>query len=188
MKNLEKYIIDNRDKFDLEEPNPEHFEKFLGKNEKYRKSTDNFSWVYLLQVAAITILFVLSSLWIYEKFFDDAKDQPFITLSDISQEYMEAEVYYTSLINRKYNEIKSFEFEDNSLEQDILLKELSEMDSIYLSLEKELNVERGNHMVISAMIRHYQLKLHIMSQIIEHLYQIRTEEKIKKEKDENIRI
>jgi hypothetical protein len=37
-----------------------------------------------------------------------------ITLADMAPEYREAEIYYTALINRKYNEIKSFDFHSNS--------------------------------------------------------------------------
>jgi hypothetical protein len=120
----------------------------------------------------IAVLVVLSSLWVYERIFPTEAEPGMLTLADISAEYRDAEIYYTSLINSKYNEIKSFDFHENSREQKILLKELSEMDKVYRSLEKELDAEGGNYMVINAMIRHYQLKLDIMNRILEHLYEI----------------
>ena len=188
MKKLEKYIIDNRENFDREEPQEGHFERFAERQADYRKRSGSFSWKYMLQAAAIALLFVISSLWVYEKISGSDKDATLITLADIAPEYREAEIYYTALINRKYNEIKSFDFHSNSREQEILLQELSEMDTIYKSLEKELNAERGNQMVISAMIRHYQLKLEIMSRILEHLHQVQYDEQFKSENDENFRI
>ena len=188
MKSLEKYIIKNRDKFDREEPEPGHLERFLDKQQGYSKKPRIYSWKYLLRAAAVTILAVLSSLWAYEKFSGATAEIYPATLADISHEYKEAEIYYTAMISRKYNEIKSFDFPDNSIEKDILLRELSEMDKVYKSLEKDLNTERGNHMVISAMIRHYQLKLTIMSRILEHLHQIESAEKLKTTEDEDIRI
>ncbi len=188
MKELEKYITDNREKFNREEPEKGHFERFESRQADYRKRSDSFSWKYMLQAAVIALLIVISTLWVYEKISGIDEDTTLITLADISPEYREAEIYYTALINRKYNEIKSFDFHSNSREREILLQELSEMDTIYKSLAKELNAERGNQMVISAMIKHYQLKLEIMSRILEHLYQVQSDEQIKSENDENIRI
>ncbi len=188
MKKLEKYIIDNRERFNREEPYEGHFERFSGRQANYRKRSGIFSWKYMLQAAAIVLLIMISSIWVYEKISGINEDSAMITLGDISSEYREAEIYYTELINRKYDEIKSFDFKSNSREREILLQELSEMDTTYRSLEKDLNAEKGNQMVISAMIKHYQLKLEIMSRILEHLYQVQSDRQIKSEKDESIRI
>ncbi len=130
----------------------------------------------------------MSSLWVYEKFSAGAKEMSLITLADISPEYGEAEIYYTALITHKYNEIKTFKFFDNSKEQEILLKELSEMDTLYESLKKDLNVEQGNQTVINAIIRYYQLKFNIMAQILEHLYQVQSLDKLNTKNDEEISI
>lgn len=185
---LEKYIISNREKFDPEEPDQGHFDRFLRKQESLRNRPSVFTWKYMLQAAAVTVLVVISTLWVYEKLTGTQENTVIIRLADISPEYGEAEMYYTSLINRKYNEIRTFDFRNGSGEHKMLLKELSEMDTIYKSLEKELNAERGNQMVINAMIRHYQLKLDIMNSILEHLYQVHNEEQLKTEDDDAIRI
>jgi hypothetical protein len=188
MKLLEKYIIENRENFDLKEPDEGHFERFDKKHRNFHRQQDKFSWKFMLQAAVVTLLVVLSSLWVFENLLAPSNKRETLTLSAISTEYMEAEIYYTTLINRKYNEIRSFDFHENSTEQEILLKELSEMDAIYKSLEEELDAERGNHMVISAMIRHYQMKLEIMGQILEHLNEFQTEKNLKVKEDENISI
>lgn len=185
---LEKYIIENRDKFDLEEPEPGHFERFAAKHGKQGNRGMNFTLKYILQAAAVTLLIALSSLWVYDRIAGGLQGRQVIDLADISTEYREAEIYYTSLITSKYNEIKSFYFQENPREQEILLRELSEMDTIYKSLRKELNTERGHQMVIHAMISHYQLKLDIMNRILEQLYQVQMEEKLKTEDDETIKI
>jgi hypothetical protein len=188
MEPIERYIIENRDRFDLEEPREGHFERFESKRQNIPGKPGSFSLSYLLKAVAVTILFALSSIWIYESLISQANIKTTLTLADISSEYRDAEIYYTALISRKLKEIKSFDFHDNSREQKIVLEELSEMDTIYKSLEKELDAERGNHMVINAMIRHHQLKLDIMSQLLEHLYEFQTAEKSKTENDENITI
>ena len=43
------------------------------------------------------------------------------------------------------------------------------MDSIYDNLQKELGANPNNERVIQAMIRHYQTKLKIMSDILDRL-------------------
>ncbi len=188
MDELEKYIRENRDAFDLAEPREGHFERFAGKMEKTAGTTSPFRWRYFLQAAVIAVLVILSSLWIYDRVSGPPDGHRMITLSDISAEYREAEIFYTSMINRKYEEIKSFDFHDNSLEQEMLLNELSEMDAVYRSLQEELSSEKGNQMIINAMIRHYQLKLEIMSRIIDHLYEIKNGEQSKTEDNEYISI
>lgn len=180
MHRIEKYIIDNREKFDIEEPDEGHFDRFMDRQEANRKSTGRFTWKHMLQAAAVTILLVLSSLWVYERFTGDKMDSGYITLAEIDPEYREAEIYYTSLINNKYDEIKSFDFPGNAGEQKMILKELAEMDTIYRSLEEELNTEGGNPMIINAMIQHYQLKVNIMNQILDHLHQVHNVEESKK--------
>ncbi len=188
MDELEKYIRENRERFDHAEPAEGHFERFAVKRDLAEASDSPFRWRYILQVAAITLLLVLSALWVYERVTGPSHDHDMITLSDISPEYREAEIYYTAMISRKYEEIKSFDFYDNTREQEILLSELSEMDAVYRSLQKELSAEKGNQMIISAMIRHYQLKLEIMSRIIDHLYEIKHGDHPKAENNESISI
>lgn len=188
MKELEKYIVENRREFDLDEPSDGHFERFAQRQALSGNKTAGFSWKYMLQAAAVAVLFILSALWIYERITGEEDEGALITLSDIAPEYRDAEIFYTAMINNKYKEIRSFNFKNNSTEQEILLRELAEMDTIYKSLEKELNQEQGNEMVISAMIRHYQLKLEIMSRILDQLHQVQSAQTIKSEEDAHITI
>ncbi len=177
MDNLEKYISDNRREFDIEEPAKGHFERFALKLEQRRRSRSSFRWQHMLQVAVIAVMVLLSSLWVYDRITGRPSEYQMITLSDISGEYREAELYYTALISRKYNEIKSFDFQGGSRDQEILLRELSEMDAVYRSLQQELKLEGDHPMIINAMLRHYQLKLEIMNRIMEHLREIKQGDK-----------
>lgn len=185
---FEEYINKKRDKFYQEEPEKGHLERFANKLDGYSVNSSGFSWSFLLRAAAIVVLVVFSSLWAYENFLRITTKSELSGLSEISTEYRDAEIYYTNLINHKYSEIKSYQFHNSPEEQDILLKELSEMDSIYKSLEDELKKEGSNQMIIYAMIRHYQIKLNIMIQILELLDQVKSMETIKTNNDENISI
>ncbi len=167
MNRLEKYIIKNRGKFESEEPGEGHFERFHNRLQARERSSSRFSWKNLLKVAAVILLLLGSTLLIY--FGSNQNEVQFITLADIDPEYREAEIYYTSLINRKYNEIISFDFHGNTGEKELLLRELSEMDNTYRILEQELNAEAGNRKVVDAMLMHYQLKVDIMGMILDRL-------------------
>jgi hypothetical protein len=173
---LEKFIIESRDEFNIEEPRKGHFERFSQKQRaRGHFGQPGFNPVFLVKAAAVILLIMLSSLWLYEKLPAGSAllNRGSLTLADMGTEYRDAEIYYTSLINEKYKEIGSFEF-GNTCERDFILTELAEMDSIYRALEKELNAEKGNLMIVNAMIRHYQLKLDIMGRILDQLHQVRS--------------
>ena len=170
MDNLEKYIIKNRDKFDMEEPGGDHFERFRNMLQQGERSSIRFSWINTAKVAAGIFIVLAFTFWLHFNS-GNGHDGLFITLADIDQEYHEAEIYYTSLINMRYNEIRSFDFHSNGREKDLLLRELSEMEDTYRLLEQDLNASAGNMVVVEAMLLHYQLKVDILDLILDRLHE-----------------
>ena len=83
-------------------------------------------------------------------------------------ELKEAEVYYTSLLNDKINQVKPLleQYPDlgKSLEQD-----LSELDSIYSELQQDLRDNIANDEVVEAMIQNYILKIQILEDLLEYM-------------------
>jgi len=65
----------------------------------------------------------------------------------------------------------------------LLMKEMSGMDSTYVSLQKELKANPNDERIINAMIEHYQTKLEVMSYIVNQLKTIRNENQNKKENE-----
>jgi hypothetical protein len=57
------------------------------------------------------------------------------------------------------------------------------MDSVYVSLQKELKANPNDERIINAMIEHYQTKVEIMSYIVNQLKTIRNDNKNKKENE-----
>ncbi|MCK4856268.1 MAG: hypothetical protein KAT31_18450, partial [Bacteroidales bacterium] len=98
-------------------------------------------------------------------------NQRVLSLQDISEEFGEAEFYYTSLINNKYQEINRLNINDPK-QKEMLMVELDEMDKLFHSLQKDFQVNPTDRRVINAMIAHYQIKVEIMSQIIEQLEEV----------------
>jgi|SRR6056297_716059 len=188
MKDLEKIVNENRSVFDSFEPDEGHFERFEQKLRQLHKSQNKiFTLGFMLKAAVVTLLVVLSGLWVYDKTFTTPTVKDGIALREISPEYSEVELYYTKLVNQKYNEINDFSFIDNK-QKEMLMHELNDMDSIYENLKKDLTLNPNDDRVINAMIQHYQLKVKVMNQILGQLQQVKNIEQEKQENYESTKI
>jgi hypothetical protein len=179
MKDLDKIIQENRQEFDIYEPNDGHFERFEQKLKSIGGKKKTFTFGYILKAAAVALLVVLSGLWVYDNL--DSRTNNGIALSEISPEYGEVEMYYTHLVNQKFDEINQCQTLD-STQKTMLTHELTEMDSIYETLKMDLTTNPSDQRIINAMIQHYQLKVEVMSQILNQLQQAQD---INKQKSEN---
>ncbi|MFP4025285.1 MAG: hypothetical protein ACLFVR_12240 [Thiohalospira sp.] len=188
MKDLEKIINENRSVFDSFEPNEGHFERFEQKlNQLHKSKSKTFTIGFMLKAAVVTLLVVLSGLWVYDQTIAPQPLKEGIALREISPEYSEVEMYYTKLVNQKYSEINDFSFVD-STQKEMLIHELNEMDSIYENLKKDLKINPNDDRVINAMIQHYQLKVEVMNQILGQLQQVKNIEQQKSENYESTNI
>jgi hypothetical protein len=177
MNKLEKQIQSHRHRFDNQEPPAGHMERFEQKLQ-HRQWRSLFSRIpYAVKAAALIALVALSSILIYEQARTFYLQNRVISLEDISEEFGEAEFYYTSLINTKYREIDRLNMDDPK-QKEMLMAELKEMDRLFHSLQKDFQANPKDERVINAMISHYQLKLEVMSQIIEQLEEVNQVNKI----------
>ncbi len=173
---LEKKIRENRELFDFAEPSEGHFERFSNKLERLHHKNKGVPWRTYLKAASIAILVVLSTLWMYDYLMGRLNAQQTISLGDLSPEYREVEVYYTSMFNAKYNEIDQCTFPEDTLQKKILIRELSDMDSIFVNLQNEIQLNPTDERIINAMIEHYERKLEVMNQILDQLKQLNNQE------------
>ena len=186
MKDLYNIAQENRNIFDSLEPKDDHFARFENKLKDFHKKKNTFSIGYLLKAAVVAILVVLSGLWVYDNFNATSINNG-IALREVSPEYNEVEIYYTQLVNQKYNELNQCQFID-STQKNILMQELTEMDKMYENLKKDLTTNPSDERVINAMIQHYQLKVEVMGQILQQLQQSRNINKQKYDKHESTEI
>ena len=170
MKNIENIIKTNKEKFDSREPAEGHFERFQKKLEKQKKRSQTFQWSVIMKAAVVSLLVVLSSLWVYDNVYKESTEQD-LALQEVSPEVKEAQMYYSSLVEEKYERIKSFDFEDEE-QKKMLLKELRQMNETYKSIEKDLKANPDDPRVINALVKHYQMKLNVMNQILNQLKNI----------------
>ena len=173
MKNIEDIIKDNREVWNSSEPVEGHFERFSAKLELREKTvkTPKRIVVNLLKVAVVTLLVTLSSLWTWERFIKFYSRG--ITLSEVSPQYREVENYYIYQVNLLENEIRNTTVDNDPGQQQALISELQNMDTVYVSLQRELRANPNDERVINAMIDHYQKKLDAMTFIVDQLKEIK---------------
>jgi hypothetical protein len=165
MNNLENFIRNNKNAFDAEEPSAGHMERFEQMLPKPKVRT--LSYVkYAATAAMITLMMTLSGLYIYDNW--NQSDSSLPTLADAGPKYAEAEAYFVSTISQQQKTINSLKSEellkDVDFEQD-----LKAMDVLYKKLQQDLNTNPDDPRVINAMIKHYQTRIAVMSQIVKQL-------------------
>lgn len=145
---LEKFIRDNKDKFDTYQPEPDHTQHFL--NKLFNKFKEVINIVpYLVKVGIITILIFILSFIVWRTYICPP-------LSRISFKYWKVEHDYKYQINRNtrlaYNSI-------NNLDEKAKFKsELQKFDNSYKILKKQLK-ENPSMDNIANMLKFYKEKL-----------------------------
>jgi hypothetical protein len=173
MKTIEDIIRNNKDFFEDEEPSEGHLDRFNRKLEtRFQTNAVKRSIVpYLLRAAVVTLLVTLSSLWTWDHFIRSGSTR--MTLGQVSPQYKEVENYYIHQVNMMEGEIINIDLKNSPEQKSILLKEMKSMDSVYVSLQKELKANPDDERIINAMIEHYQTKLEVMTYIVNQLKTIR---------------
>jgi hypothetical protein len=186
MKTIEDIIRKNRDLFEDKEPSEGHFDRFSVKLEIRCQARTRRSIVpYLLKAAVVTLLVTLSSLWTWDHFIRPGSSR--MTLGQVSPQYREVENYYIHQVNLMEGEIVNTELNSNPEQKEMLVKEMKSMDSVYVSLQKELKANPNDERIINAMIEHYQTKLEVMTYIVNQLQAIRNDN-LNKNEDEKVRL
>ena len=155
---LEEYIRERRQDFDIFEPDARLWE---GVEKKMKKGRKKHLGYYVSRVAAVAAIFMLS--FIVQRYYFNQRN----TVEKIP-ELQEAELYYSSLINQKLDEVRPLlaEFPDIQKELD---GDMSELDSAYNSLKEDLKDNVSNQQVIEAMIENYRTRIDIMEEMLQFL-------------------
>ena len=145
---LEKFIRDNKDKFDVYQPDPNHNQHFLNKLINKFKEVINIV-PYLVKVGLATILVFIISFFIWRAYICPP-------LTRISLKYWKVERDYRYQIHRNTRLTNNYIY--NSEEKTKFKLEVQKYDDSYEVLEKRL---KGNPSMdnISNMLRLYQEEL-----------------------------
>jgi len=86
------------------------------------------------------------------------------------RELIEAEAYYSSLINLKKDEVFRLTASNPEIRHEIDM-EMVDLDRVFAELKKDLKDNADNEEVIEAMIQNYRLKLDILEEMLQILHQ-----------------
>src|SRR6056297_4069063 len=183
MNKIEEIIKNNRELFDDLEPKDGHFDRFAKKLDQYHKRHSRFSRNFMMKIAAAAIILIVAGFWAFDQFRQYGIPEQ-IAYQQVDPEFKETQMYYTSQVQKRYDKIKSFEFNDKQQKQ-MLLEEIHEMDSIYYNIRQDIKTNPNDPRVIHAMIKHYQMKLEVMDQILNQLKSIENINQNKQQSHEN---
>lgn len=168
---LEKYICENRDKFDREEPFVNHKSRFEKKlSERPRFSRKNR---HLFMVAASLTLLLTASVFLFLK--ESPKSsidsiEKGMSLSDVSPKMEEVEVYMSNKISEKITYLKTTFSEDNQYVVDCISR-IKKLEMRYGDLKAILSDNQGEEVVINSMIINYETRLELVNLLLEQLVQ-----------------
>ena len=168
MVDFEKHIKEQRLLLDTDHPREGHEKRFMQKLE--RQPVRRLNIRHVLQVAASLAIILASGIVIVN--LDKSGNK--MAQKEVPTAIMEADFYFTSQVNARYDQIREFSFDDSE-EKAILLNELNDLDVHHHQLMSDLEANPDDGRVINALIRHYQIKLEVMDQIIIQLNQIKSE-------------
>ncbi len=170
MKEIESYIKKHGHLFD-EEPALGHlgrFEDRLGARAKQKRKSLGYK---TLQIAAVSVLLLMSSLYVNEHFFSS-------DVTYVNQELQEAEFYYKTQISYGINTLQKIDGVINEEQRAMLIDEMSEADTLILELQEQLNLTPDDPRLVEAMLNHYRLKSEVITKIVSDLQRIKNNNKI----------
>jgi hypothetical protein len=169
---LEKYILDHRDQFDDQEPDPAIWDRVdTRKAPVFRINWKDVAW----KAAAVAAIFVASY---YFHDFMASRNQSSQNLmsqknedaSPMVNELIEAEAYYSSQIDQKKDEVFRLTASHPEVRHEIDM-EMGDLDRVFSELKDDLKDNADNEEVIEAMIQNYRLKLDILEEMLLQLKQ-----------------
>ncbi len=163
MDNLEKYISQNKEAFDMEVPS---LNVWAGIQEQMEEVPVRRLRVWKQWRFAATVALLVVAGGIVGSYLNSAPTAK--TLSDLSPEHAEMERYFNSQVNSKMAQLATYK-KDQTVQAD-----LADLDAIYAELQKELqHVPEGKEeQIIEAMINTYQTKIDILETVLEKVQSI----------------
>lgn len=154
---LEKFIRENKDKFDTSNPEPDHSQLFLSK--LFKKFKEVISIVpYLVKVGIATILIFILSFAVWRIFLSPP-------LTRVSLKYWKVEHNYKYRIHR--NTRLTYRYINNLEEKAEFNSELQKFDDSFETLKRQLK-ENPSEDNIANMLRFYKDKLLTLEENIQN--------------------
>jgi hypothetical protein len=172
---LEKFIEDNREAFDSDEPRHQVWRDLQAKVAENKKDDRIFHLGFLrwTAAAAVVIMLVGTIYYVIEKggstptiaSLDNqgSPATPDQVLTELNPTYAKEVYHFTQLIELKQSELKQIEKEHPELYQQFV-KDINKLDSSYQALKTELPKNANRELLLEAMIQNLQLQAELLNQ------------------------
>ncbi|HPF51853.1 MAG TPA: hypothetical protein PK335_09785 [Draconibacterium sp.] len=181
---IEEMILKNMEALNDNEPLDGHFERFEKKLNAESKGR-SITWKGVLKIAAVVIFVMLATNQISIYFSPETKglaglvlnktENTNISLASLSPEYKEVEFYYTTSINTgldQWNKLSNAGLISED-EQAMMNDELKDFENMYKNLQQDLAANPNDERVINAMLEFYQVKLSVITMIVNKLEEVK---------------
>jgi hypothetical protein len=159
---FEKYIEENRQGLDVEQPDDRHI--WAGINRELNEKPVIRRFIFW-KVAAIILLLFSTGYIVYNEFFRHEQKACTLSLSEISPEYAEMEVGFQMVIDSRMEKIKRINASD--LEGfNMYIAELENLDEMCSEYQKDFYELGGNERLIRAMLDYYEKKMRILDRML----------------------
>jgi hypothetical protein len=165
---LESFVNENRHEFDHIEPSDKIWEAISNRlNEQPKQHIRKFTWMKV--AAAVVAVVAIGSAIVYENVVSDQVQTAKAVQADPEvQELIEAEAYYAQEVTGKMAEIQKCYKVNPELKSEIE-GDLSELETMYLSLKNDLKENISNKEVIEAMIENNRNRMKLVDEVLEQI-------------------
>jgi hypothetical protein len=184
---FEKFVQDNREAFDADEPRPQlwkNLQEDLGESQKDERV---FHLNFLRWTAAAAVLVMVVGMFYYASRTSVATTiakhengnstvTPDQVVKELDPNYAQEVYHFTQLIELKQNELKQIEKEHPELYHQFV-RDINKLDSSYQALKLELPGNANRELLLEAMIQNLKLQSELLNQQLSIIKQINQKNK-----------
>lgn len=159
---LERFIQDNRQEFDSDQPSDQVWQGIQQKSIKKDK------WLGLWKVASVVLLISTVYLILDKRERDSGNN----TVA-METEFQQAEKYYTQMIAHKKQEIAASGQSELSRE---FLVEIERLDQMYAQLKETYKSQNSSELISDMMIKNLQMRIEILNKQMKILNDLKNQE------------
>jgi hypothetical protein len=184
---LEKFMRDNREQFDSEEPRAQVWASLENQLAPADKKGKVLAMKFLRLGVAAAVL-VLAGIGVFYLAFDKKGVDPAVVattpsgttpavtedkmLEEINPTYAKEVYHFTQLIELKQTELKQIEKDNPELYKQFI-SDINKLDSSYYALKNELPVNPNREQLLEAMIQNLRLQTDLLNQQLNIIKQIK---------------
>lgn len=171
---LEKFVQDNRDAFDSDQPRPQLWKNLVEQLGESKKDERVYHLNFLRWTAAAAVVVMVLGMFLYMRHdrvessvaaIDSSASQatPDQVLKELDPTYAQQVYHFTQLIELKQNELKQIEKEHPELYHQFV-RDINKLDSSYQALKMELPRNANRELLLEAMIQNLKLQSDLLNQ------------------------